>query len=262
MAYANNRAAAHPRSSFQIAGGTIMKFRHPFLSGQISQASPVDEIDVSRSLRLNELFLDAAPSQDSSFQETLVDGSVITITNHLMAGQLTLPVIRTTGLVGTGDFIAAAHLIVASKDDIGGTFTHIESINGKRLVTIFYGCSFKNVPHLRKAGNSVVVYNMVMLYAGWVQGISGAADINEKAIWAVGNKSGLKGVYKPYAIQESENQANFYGGQPIGLVGGVNAGDADSATGDIDTLVSATPPAGGYPSVDPSASNPNPTWTP
>jgi hypothetical protein len=260
MAYANNRAAAHPRSSFQTAGGTIMKFRHPFLSGQISQASPVDEIDVSRAVRLNELFIDATPSQDSSFQEVLVDGSVITITNHLMAGQLTLPVIRTTGLVGTGDLIAAAHLIIASKDDIGGTFTHIESINGKRLVTVFYGVSFKNVPHLKKAGNSVVPYSVVMLYAGWVQGVSGAAALNEKTIWAVGNKYGLKGVYKPYAIQESENQASFFGGNPLGIVGGVNAGDADSQTGDIATQVPTTAPAGGYPSVDPDSTNPNPTW--
>jgi hypothetical protein len=260
--YANSRSAAHPRSTFQTAGGTIMKFRHPFLSGQISGASPVDEIDVSRSVRLNETFLDANPSQDSSFQEVLVDGSVITITNHLMAGQLALPVIRTTGLVGTGDFIAAAHLVIASKDDIGGTFTHIESIGGKRLVTVFYGVSFKNVPHLKKAGNAVVPYSIVMLYAGWVQGVGGDSVLNEKTIWAVGNKYGLKGVYKPYGIQSTENQSDFFGGAPLGLVNGEGAGAnaVDESTGDIAGQVPTTVPAGGYPKVTPSAANPNPTW--
>lgn len=258
--FANNRAAAHPRSVFQTAGGTIMKFRHPFLSGQIDQASPVDEIDVSRAVRLNELFLDANPAQDSSFQEVLVDGSVLTITNHIMAGQMVLPVIRTTGLVGTGDFIAAAHLIIASKDDIGGTFTHIETINGRRLVTIFYGVSFKNVPHLKKAGNAVVPYSIQMLYAGWVQGVAGTAILNEKTIWAVGNKTGLKGVYKPYAIQEAENLGDFYGGRPLGVIGGVDASSVDDASGDISSLVPTTAPAGGYPSVDLDATNPYPTW--
>lgn len=261
MAFANNRAAARPRSTFQVAGGTIIKYRHPFLSGQISQASPVDEIDVSRALRLNEMYLDANPSQDSSFQEVLVDGSVITITNHLMAGQMNLQVLRTTGLVGTGDFVAALQLVVASKDDIGGTLTHIESVNGKRIVTVFYGVSVKNVPHLKKAGNAVVPYSVVLLYAGWVQGVSGESTLNEKTIWSVGNKYGLKGVYKPYGIQEAENQNSYFGGQPLGLVGGVGANEADSATGDIASQVPTTAPAGGYPSVDPDANDPNPTWS-
>jgi hypothetical protein len=97
MAYANNRAVARPRATFQTSGGNIIKFRHPFLSGHISGAVPVDEIDVSRALRLNETFLDAQPAQDSSFQEALVDGSVITITNHMMNGTLTLQALRTTG---------------------------------------------------------------------------------------------------------------------------------------------------------------------
>jgi len=235
MSYANNRAAARPRATFQTAGGTIIKYRHPFLSGQISSASPVDEIDVSRALRLNETFLDAQPSQDHSIMEPLVDGSIITVTNHLMAGTMTLQVLRTTGLVGTGDLIAAAHLIIASKDTTGGTLTVIETINEKRLVTIFYGVSWKNVPHMKKAGNAVVPYPVVLNYAGWVQGISANLDVNEKSIWAVGNKIGLKAVYKPYGIQEAENVNNFYGGSPLNsATTGVGANNGDSESGDLE----------------------------
>ena len=193
-----------------------MKYRHPDLSGQIHEASPVDEIDVSRCARLGDTFLDAQPSQDSSFQEVLVDGSTITITNHLMNGSLTLQVVSTTGLVGTGDLIAAAHFIIASKDSTGGTFTVIRFINGKRIVRIYWGVSWKNVPHQKIAGNSVVVYPIVMLYAGWVEGLS-ESEATEKVLWAVGNKYGLKGRYKPYSIQEAEDPTgnNFYSGNPF-----------------------------------------------
>jgi hypothetical protein len=203
----------------------------------------VDEIDVSRALRLNDTFLDAVPAQDSSFQEPLVDGSTITITNHLMSGSMTLQALRTTGLVGTGDFIAALHLIVASKDAVGGTLTVIETINGIRVVTIFYGVSVKNVPHLRKAGNSVIPYPVVLLYAGWVQGVSANTEVNARTIWAVGNKTGLSAVYKPYAIQEAENSGNFYGGAPISsATTGVGSGNADTASGDLANIAAVPSP--------------------
>ena len=242
MAYGNNRAAAKPRASFQTAGGTIIKYRNPVLSGQISNASPIDEIDVSKALRLNDTFLDAQPLQDSSIIEPLVDGSTITITNHLLAGTLTLQALRTTGLVGTGDFIAALHLVIASKDTTGGTLTVIETIDEKRLVTIFYGVSVKTAPHLRKAGNALVPYPVVLNYSGWVQGVSANLEVNAKTIWAVGNKVGLKSVYKPYAIQEQEN-ANFFAGNPLSSsTSGVSVGDSDNASGDIVNLNSMPEP--------------------
>lgn len=232
--FGNNRAAEHPRATFQTAGGVIMKYRHPILSGQISNASQVDEIDVSQSVRLNDTFLDAVSMQDNSFMEPLVNGGILTITNHLLAGTLTLQALRTTGLVGTGDFIAAAHLVISSKDSEGGTFTVIENINGKRIITVFYGVSFKNVPHLKKAGNAVVPYPVVMNYAGWVQAEGGNGDLSEKVIWAVGNQYGLKAKYKPYAIQEGENSGNYFGGAPMSAaIGGVDAADLDTAGGDI-----------------------------
>jgi hypothetical protein len=212
------------------------------LSGQINNASPVDEVDVSRALRLNDTFLDAQPTNDSSFQEVLVDGSTITVTNSLMNGELTLQALRTTGLVGTGDFIAAAHLIIASKDDVGGTFTVVETINGKRVVTLFYGISFKRVPHLRKAGNAVVPYPVVMLYAGWLQGVTANMDVNTKTIWAIGNKHGIKSVYSPYAIQESENPNDYFGGTPLSDAMAGVAGMGDSASGDLDALAEVPDP--------------------
>lgn len=243
MAYGNNRAAARPQASFQVAGGTIIKYRHPFLSGQVSGASPVDEVDVSRCLKLSEEFLNADPAQDSSFQETLVDGSVITITNHLLNGVMNLRVLPTTGLVGTGDFIAALQLVQASKDDVGGTLTVIENINGKRRVTIFYGVSVKRVPHLIKAGNAVPVYPVQLAYSGWTQGVSANTSVNEKTIWAVGNKTGLKSVYKPFAIQEAENSADFYGGSPVAAsTTGVGAANGDSASGDLDNVAAIPDP--------------------
>jgi hypothetical protein len=243
MAHGNNRAAAKPKASFQLAGGTVIKFRHPFLSGQINGASPVDEIDVSSALKLSEEFFSAEPEQDSSSQEVLVDGSTITITNHLLNGTARLRVLSTTGFVGTGDFIAALQLIMASKDDVGGTITVIQNINGKRRVTIFWGVSVKRMPHLKIAGNAVPVHDVQLSYAGWVQGASANLDINEKTIWAVGNRTGLTAAYKPYAIQEAENQADFYGGAPISAATtGVGVDNGDTASGDIDNVAAVPDP--------------------
>ncbi len=234
MAFGNNRAAARPRASFQAAGGIIIKYRHPMLSGQISNATQIDEIDVSRCLRLNDTFFDASPAQDSAFMEPLVDGSVITITNHMLAGTMTIQVVRTTGLVGTGDFVAAAHLIIASKDTEGGTLTTIKTIGGKRIIRVYYGVSFKNVPHDRIAGNAIVPFPVVMNYAGWFEG-AGGDELSEKVIWAVGNRYGLRAQYKPFALQEGEN-VDFYAGAPASsAIGGMDASDVDTNTGDIDT---------------------------
>ncbi len=237
MAFGPNRAAARPSASFQTAGGCILKYRHPTLSGQISGASQIDEIDVSGAVKLNDTFLSAMPAQDSSFMEVLVNGATITVTNHLLAGQMTLNAVRTTGLVGTGDFIAAAQLVVASKDSMGGTFTVIESINGKRIITVFYGVSFKNVPHLMKAGNAVLVYPVVMLYSGFFQGM-GDPTLDEPIIWAVGSKHGLEAQYAPYAIQAGQgNGTQFYNADNVqsGAIGGLDAADVDSPNADLDT---------------------------
>lgn len=258
MAYGNNRGAARTRAVFQIAGGTIVRYRHPFLAGQVNGSTVIDEIDVSKALKLNDTYISARPAQDSAFQEVMIDGSTITVTNHLLAGVMDLNVLRTTGLVGTGDFIAALQLVKVSKDDVGGTLTHIETINGKRIVTIFYGVSIKNVPDLIKAGNAVVTYPVQLNYSAWVQGVSADAQ-TEKIIWAVGNEAGLKGVFSPYDIQEAES-SDFFGGAPLSVINGVGADEADDPGADVAGVVSTTPPAGGYQNVKPDGSDPNPTW--
>lgn len=250
MSFGVNRAARRPRSTFQVAGGTTVLFRHPFLSGQVSLASPIDQIDISRAMRLNDTFLDASPSQANSFQEILVDGSTITITNHLLNGVLNLQVVRTTGLVGTGDFVAALHLIIGSKDDIGGTLTVREQINGETIVTVFYGVSIQSVPHLRKAGNAVIVYPVSLLYSGWVQG-KAASAISEKTIWAVGNEYGLKGIYRPYALQQEEAGVDFYSGSPL---------DSIDSQGTDDTELADAVPAGGFGEFTPSDGGGTVTW--
>jgi hypothetical protein len=197
MAYGNNKAAPMPKASFQEAGGTTFLYRHPFLTGMLSKSSAIDELDVSKSLQLNANFFQANPSQDSSLQERLVDGSTITITNHSLAGTMTLQALSTTGFVGTGDFIACAHLIVASGDSVGGTLTVIRSFGGKRRIRLYYGVSFKNVPHELIAGNAIVPYPVVMEYSGWVE-MLGASSVARKTIWAVGNKYSLDAVFIPY----------------------------------------------------------------
>jgi hypothetical protein len=173
----------------------------------------------------------------------LVDGSTITITNHLLNGTMTLRALSTTGLVGTGDFLAALDLVQASKDTVGGTFTVIQDINGKRRVTIFWGVTVKRKPHLILAGNAVPVYPTTLLYAGWVQGVSANTSVNEKSIWAVGNKTGLSAVYKPYAIQAAENPADFYGGAPINSsTTGVGSNNGDTDTADIADIAAVPSP--------------------
>jgi hypothetical protein len=188
-----------PRATFRAAGGSIYLFSHPFLAGAVSGSTSVNEIDVSRNLKLNDTYFSAQPAQDSAFQETLVDGSTITITNHLMNGVATLQALPGDGTVSGGDLIAAAHFIIASKDDAGGILKRIRFINGKALTRVYYGVSFKNVPHDIDAGNAVPTYPIVMLYGGWIDGIKAGNDA-EKVLWAVGSKYGLKGNFKPFTV--------------------------------------------------------------
>jgi hypothetical protein len=235
------------------------------LSGQISGAIPVDEIDVTKCLRLNDTFFSAVPLQDNSIIEPLADGSAITITNHLTAGRATLQVLETTGFVGTGDFIAALHLVKVSKDAEGGTLTVIRWFNGRKRIRVYYGVGVQNVPDEIIAGNALAPYTVVLSYAGWFEG-AGGLELSTKTIWAVGNKYGLKGVYKPYAVQFAEGTENggtakdFFSGSPassaIGGEGGGNAVD----TGDIlpGTVASDVE----HTSVIPDGQEPNPTWEP
>lgn len=206
MAFGNNLKGEQTRASFQTAGGCIMKFKHPYLAGAIANGSTnanIDEIDVSRSVKLADTFFSATPNQDSSAQVVMVDGSTTTITNHLLNGTITIPAIQTTGLVGSGDFVAACQLVKASKDSVGGTFTVTEFIDGKAITTLYYGVSIKNLPDKIKMGLDVPVYQIQLLYAGWIQAVSESASLNKRAIWASGNANGIEGFFEPYGVNQA-----------------------------------------------------------
>lgn len=203
MAYGNNRAAKQARAHFQLAGGSSIKFRHPYLAGQIDTDGAVDEIDISASCKLEGRFFEANQNQDSAKQVVLVDGSVVTISNKLLNGTITMPVVKTTGLVATGDFIAALQLIRTLGDSVGGLLYKTDYVNGKAITKLFYGVTPQRVPDDVSEGNDVAVYNVQLLYAGWIEAVSTSTSENKKRIWAVGNQQGLEAYFSPYVTQNA-----------------------------------------------------------
>jgi hypothetical protein len=204
MPFGPNRWGKHPKSSAIKAGGITMFYRHPKLAGHVADGTNIDEVDVSKACKLNETFLDAQPAMDSAFQEILVDGSVITITNTLLAGTLTLQVLEQGGFVGKGCFITALQLVQSLGDDVGGTFTTVRNFDGNTRVRVYYGVFVRNVPHERVAGNAVVPYPVQLYYSGWFDGV-GPADSTLEFIWAVGNTRGTSGNYKPFAENDGDD---------------------------------------------------------
>jgi hypothetical protein len=228
MAYGQNIKGKQPRAHFQEAGGSIIKFRHPYLAGQLVKGMPnIDEVDVSSCLKLNETYFTAVPTQDSAQQVVLIDGSTVTITNRLLNGVLNLPVIPTTGLVSTGDFVACLQLIKSVGDSIGGVLTLQESINGKTITTMYYGVTVKNVPDKIKMGMDVPVYNCQLVYAGWIQAVSASADNNKKAIWASGGKTGVEAYFTPYTVNNADGDGGTGTAQITGATNGEDVGWAD-----------------------------------
>ena len=201
MAYGNNRAGEQKRAHFQLAGGSVIKFRHPYLAGQIDTDGAIDEIDISACCKLEGRYFEANQNQDSAKQVVLVDGSVATISNKLLNGTITMPVIRTTGLIATGDFIAALHLIRSLGDSVGGLLYKTDFINGKAITRLYYGVTPQRVPDDVSEGNDVAVYNVQLLYAGWIEVVSTTTEENKKKIWAVGNQKGLEAYFNPYITQ-------------------------------------------------------------
>lgn len=214
MAYGNNRAGQQPRAHFQQAGGSIIKFRHPYLIGQVDTNGNIDEIDISSCLKLEGTFFNAQQAQDSAKQVVLIDGSVVTITNKLLNGRLTLPVIRTTGLVATGDFVSACQLIRATGDSVGGLIIKTDFRNGKAITRVYYGVTVQNCPDDVSMGNDVPEYSVTLLYSGWIEAVSTTTPENMKKIWAVGNANGLAGYFSPYETQNIGGEAGT-GDKPL-----------------------------------------------
>lgn len=209
MAYGNNRAGTQRRAHFQLAGGSIIKFKHPYLAGQIDKNSNLDEIDISACCKLEDTYFEATPNQDSAKQVVMIDGSTATISNRLLNGTITLPIIRTTGLVGTGDFISACQLIRSVGDSVGGILYKTDFINGKAITKLYYGVTVQSCPDDVSEGNDVAVYNVRLLYAGWIESVAVTTDQNLKNIWAVGNEQGLSAYFTPYGIQEGSTGSDI-----------------------------------------------------
>lgn len=202
MAYGNNRAQKQARAHFQLAGGSSIKFRHPYLAGQIDTSGSIDEIDISACCKLEGRFFEANQNQDSAKQVVLVDGSVVTISNKLLNGTITMPVIKTSGLVAKGDFISALQLIRSLGDSVGGLLYKTDYIDGKAITKLYYGVTPQRVPDDVAEGNDVAVYNVQLLYAGWIEAVSTSTAENKKRIWAVGNQKGLEAYFAPYETQD------------------------------------------------------------
>lgn len=240
MAFGNNRSAKQTRAHFQLAGGSSIKFRHPYLAGQIDTEGTVDEIDISACCKLEGRFFEANPNQDSAKQVVLVDGSVVTVSNRLLNGTITMPVIRTTGLVATGDFISALQLIKATGDTVGGLLYKTDFINGKAITKLYYGVTVQSVPDDVAEGNDVAVYNVKLLYAGWIEAVSTSTAENKKKIWAVGNQSGLEAYFAPYETQNANGttgtQESYLTSDNSGIPG---SSLADQVTDNYNTTDSA-----------------------
>ena len=199
MAFGNNRSGKQSRAHFQLAGGTTIKFKHPYLAGQLdSSDSPIDEIDISACVKLDGRYFEATPNQDSARQVVLIDGSTVTICNKLLNGTITMPVVRTTGTVVGGDFVSALQLIKAVGDTVGGLLYKTDYRNGKAITRLYYGVTVQRVPDDVSEGMDVPVYNVQLLYAGWIEAISDSASDNYKKIWAVGSSNGVIGKYTQY----------------------------------------------------------------
>ena len=256
--YANNRLGKAPKAMFRTAGGSIYTFAHPFLTGQLTDASMGDllrrpnEVDISSALRLNDTFFNAQPAQDNALQEVMVDGSTITITNHLMNGRATIQVVPGTGLVKDGDLTAIAPFIVSAKDNVGGVLTRRRFTSAGAMTRIYYGVSFANFPHDVDAGNAVPIYPMTMLYAGWIEGIMTSGQGVDKLLWAVGNARGLRGNFQPFdiagigridtggSVDRATDIDDVAGVEPGGLALGVaTANDATAANG-VGSILDAT----------------------
>ena len=254
MAFGNNRSGKQARSHFQLAGGSIIKFRHPYLIGQIESGANtiIDEVDISSCMKLEGRFFEATPNQDSAKQQVMVDGSVVTICNRLLNGTISIPVLRTTGEVGTGDFIAICQLIKSVGDSVGGLLYKTDFINGKAITKLYYGVTVKNCPDDVSEGNDVAVYNIQLYYAGWIEAQSNSMAANKKKIWAVGNEKGLEAYFAPYSSQNTSGQGGTQE-NPLstlnnGMVGATDVSDnlTENQNDNNDELGKATATDGDY----------------
>ena len=207
--YANNRYGKSPRSKFRSAGGSKYYYGHPFLAGQLDSnvqgPNATFEVDISAAFKLNDQFFDAEPLQDAAVTEVAVDGSMIVITNSIMAGNATLQILPGDGTVSGGDLTAIAPFIVSNSDTLGGYLRRVRTVNGKAITRVYYDVVFKQYPHDKDAGNAVPVYPITISYGGWIEGVALSSKDVVKALWAVGAARGFEGVYKQASVDGTKD---------------------------------------------------------
>lgn len=255
MAYGNNRSGEQPRAHFQLAGGSTIKYRHPYLAGQLAKG--VDEIDISACCKLEGRFFEANPNQDSAKQTVMIDGSTVTICNKILNGTISMPIVRTTGLVNTGDFISALQLVKSVGDDIGGLLYKTDNINGKAITKLYYGVTPQRVPDDVSEGNDVAVYNVQLLYAGWVESVADSEADNLKKIWAVGTEKGINANFKQYETQQGSTKETFLTNTNSGLYKSELSDNASTTNATNGTLDEKYPNAkqAGEASAEPGTAN-------
>lgn len=253
MAYGNNMAGTQPRAHFQLAGGTTIKFRHPYLAGQIAKGSNLDEIDISSCIKLDGRYFEATPNQESARQVVLIDGSTVTICNRLLNGTISMPVIRTTGLVSTGDFVSALQLIKTVGDTVGGILYKTDFRDGKAITRLYYGVTVQSVPDDISEGMDVPVYDVRLLYAGWIEVVGSSSGDNLKRIWSVGAKEGIEGYFSPYGVQDGSTEDGAITltnagmpNTPVAVQQKTSAEDENAYIDNTDNMTSATKDGSAY----------------
>lgn len=241
MAFGNNRAGKQPRAYFRAVGGngTVIKFRHPYLAGAIDvgdtvNGNVIDEIDISSCCKLEGRYFEANQNMDSAKQVVLIDGSVCTISNSILAGTITMPIMKTTGLVASGDFIAACQLIKSIGDTVGGLLIKKDTVNGKVIVRVYYGVTVQRCPDDVCEGNDVAIFNVQLLYSGWIEAMAGnAADAMTK-IWAVGSTNGLSAIFSSYNTLNTSGDGTGDSALSSAKYGGIDD-ETDADNGNLDT---------------------------
>lgn len=228
MAYGNNRSGEQPRAHFQLAGGSTIVFKHPYLAGQLDTNGLIDEIDISACTTLDGRYFSANPNQDSARQLVMLDGSTVTVTNRMLNGTITMPVVRTTGKVATGDFISALQLIKAVGDRVGGLLIKTDFRNGEAQTRVYYGVTPARVPDDESEGNNVAILQVSLLYAGYIDASSKSSENNTTAIWAVGTEKEVNAYFSPYQLQNGSTKKAPISATNSGI-GDKNAVDDGSA---------------------------------
>lgn len=198
--YANSIVAEAGNVSASLAGGARIKFKHPFLLGQLEDQT-ADEVDVTKCLRLSDEFFKADPLLPAAVFEPMADGGAVVVTNNCQAGKASLNVAETSGLVYYGDLVAMAQLIHVSNDTVGGAFIKEKLINGRLFRRIYFGVFFVDIGTDRVHGTAVPVYPITFVYAGWAKGM--VKNENSKiTIHTIGNQYGYKGNFNAYPTDD------------------------------------------------------------